>query len=176
MPILSGVAQLELGHPLRLGNVFRKNDDGTFQEFGFAWTEEPLLLPKLFLQASANGAQPSNIIDMVKVWVETARKDNKVTEALTLFGSTELNWVILYKILEIVKRDIGTKIHEKGWVTKTDEDRFTQTAQHYRHAKHSERTKKWKPHNKPMMFYEAKTFIRTILSNWLRSKEKGNLS
>jgi len=168
VPILSGATQLELGHPLRSGNVFRINDDGTREEFGFGWGK--FTLPKIFMRRSGNGAQVSNIADNVKIWVKAAKKEEKITEALTLFGSIDLNWVILYKIFEIIGADIQTKIYKKGWGTKAVEKRFTQTAQPHRHAKHSERLQKWKPHDNLMRFGEAKAFIQTILENWLRTK------
>ncbi len=170
LPILSGATQLELGQPFELGNVFRLNDDGTLQEFGFGWGE--YTLPKFFMRGSGTGAKVSNIADNVNVWFKTAQKDDNATEALSLFGSIELNWVILYKIFETIKADIQTKIYKKGWSTKTVEERFTRTAQPHRHSKHSEKMQKWKPHDKPMRFEEAVAFIRTILDNWLRSKVK----
>jgi len=168
VPILSGATRLELGHPLRFGNVFRINDDGTLQEFGFF--QGQCMFPKIAMRGAANGAQVSNIADNVEIWVKSAQKDEKIREALTLFGSIDLNWVILYKIFEIIEADIQTEIHQKGWGTKGAVHSFTQTAQPHRHSKHSERLKKWKSHDKPMRFDEAKAFIQTILENWIRTK------
>lgn len=170
LPILSGATRLELGQPLELGKVFRVNDDGTLQEFGFCWGE--FTLPKLFMRGSGTGAQVSNIADNVNVWLKTAQKDAKATEALSLFGSIELNWVILYKTFEIIEVDIQTKVYKKGWANKTAEERFTRTAQPHRHAKHSKKIQEWRPHDNPMRFEEAVAFIRTILDAWLRSKGK----
>jgi hypothetical protein len=169
-PVLSGATRLELGRPLRFGNVFRENEDGTCEEFGFG--EGSVLVPKMFTKGAEGGAKVSNLGDNVKVWFQTARRDEKVNEALSLFGSPDLSWVLLYKVFEIVEADIKTKICKKRWVTKTLEDRFTQTAQLHRHAKHSEKMTKYKPHNKPMLFHEATTFIQTILDNWLRTKKE----
>jgi hypothetical protein len=169
-PVLSGATRLELGKPLRLGNVFRENEDGSWNEFGFA--EVSALIPKLFCQAAGEAVQAPSLADNVKVWLQAARRNGEVDEALSLFGSPDLSWVLLYKVFEIVEADIKRKIYKTRWVTKTLEDRFTQTAQAHRHAKQSEKMRKYKPHCKPMLFHEGTTFIRTILDNWLRTKQE----
>jgi hypothetical protein len=176
LPILSGATQLELRHPLKLGNVFKRNDDGTLQEFGFGWMSAEC--PRPFLQAAGEGAKVSNLADRVPIWFKVAQRDDKVAEALTLFGANELNWVLLYKIYEIIRDNLGGEqiFRNKQQLSKDGLNRFTQTAQPHRHARNSVTINNWKPHEKPMSFYEAKTFIKYILDNWLRSKEQSEKS
>jgi hypothetical protein len=108
--------------------------------------------------------------DNVKKWAKIAETDNNVIEALSLFGSLELNWVILYKIFEIVENDIKKRIFKTGWVSREEEDRFKREAQPHRHAKNSKKLSNWMQHKRPMTFFEARTFVETLLENWLRSK------
>jgi hypothetical protein len=106
--------------------------------------------------------------------VAIARHDSNVAEALRVFGTHEDNWFNLYRILEIVKCDVGGshKLVATGWVSNRRLDRFKRTANRpelsgdgARHARG-----KGRPPLKAMSIAEAKALIGTILTQWIASK------
>lgn len=171
IPILSGAIMMVFGHPLRMGNVYRVDDDETMQEFGFAWADNEL--PAVYGNATTNGASISCRADTVNIKMKIALKNIKVQEAFALFGVENLNWVICYKIFEIISDDLGgEKAFLKNFnISKDELNRFTQTAQPHRHAKNSNAHSKWKGPEKPMSFSEAKSFVKRILTDWLKKQE-----
>lgn len=173
IPLLSGAIRIVFGHPLRMGNVYRVDDDGTMQEFGFAWADNEL--PAFYGNATTNGASISCCrADNVKIQIAIALRNVKVAEAFALFGVEDLNWVICYKIFEIISDDLGgEKAFLKSFnISKDELNRFTQTAQPHRHAKNSNAHSKWNGHEKPMSFSEAKSFVKRILTDWLQNKRE----
>jgi hypothetical protein len=157
LQILNGAAALHLENFLAVQihpSVIGIDQDGERHRFGFGYgTGRPVL---------KSTQQPAR----VESWIALAGQSENVADALRFF--CEQNWINLYKIYEIVRDDVGD-LHRCGWVTKKAIKRFTQTAQSRdalgdaaRHA-----SDKYKAHPKPMSLSEAKSFIRTILLNWL---------
>ena len=107
--------------------------------------------------------------------VEIAQHDQKVATALRLLGNQGSTWVNLYPILEIISADLGgeSKIRENGWASKKALTRFRGSVNNPAaigdDARHGVSSKT--PPRKPMTQLEAESFIKSILSNWLRSKE-----
>ena len=117
--------------------------------------------------------------DLVNVaaWLALAERDRNVSAALHFFSVP--SWGNLYKVLEIVRDEIGNddKLARTGWITRRDLSRFTQTAQsrdalgdEARHA-----AKKYKAPGNPMSLEEARVTIRELLVMWLRSKASSSL-
>lgn len=54
-----------------------------------------------------------------KAWPALATANQNVADALRLLGTADLDWVGLYKLLEIVKDDVGgqRRIIDEGWAT-----------------------------------------------------------
>jgi len=85
----------------------------------------------------------------------------------------KLNWTNLYKIFEIIEKDVGgtKKLVELGWTTKKKLERFkhtanspTATGDEARHA--IENT----PPSKPMQLNEAINYIKQLVMNWINFK------
>ncbi len=110
--------------------------------------------------------QPNNI----ESWYNLAMKDKDVADALHFYRKD--SWVSLYKVYEIIRDDVGSKITKGGWVTETQIRLFKQTAQsrfalgdNARHA-----AKKYTSPEQPMSVNDARLLIKGVLLNWIRSK------
>lgn len=103
-------------------------------------------------------------------WMKLAEEDEIVKNVFRLITEFEPNWINLYKIYEIVKKDAGKKKIEQ-W-TKNKISQFTHTANSQsaigddaRHGvDHSD------PPKEPMSLYEADALIMTLLQQWLQWK------
>ncbi len=116
--------------------------------------------------------KPPKESTQAKSYIELVKRDKNVADALRFF--TDVNWVNLYKVWEIVADDLGNqrKIYKNNWATKGDLNRFTQTAQS-RHelgdqARHAH--SKFLPPADPMLLTEAESLMRIILRKWVDQK------
>jgi len=109
--------------------------------------------------------------DQVPGWIRIAQQNPDVAKAFRLLGAGNLNWVNLYRLYEIIKKDIGgiEEIVNRGWATKKSLKRFKHTANSpdaigddARHGKQPT-----KPPKNPMALGEARSLLKLILHNWL---------
>jgi hypothetical protein len=118
-------------------------------------------------------AQPP--ADPKPIWMTLALSDTTVSKALRLFGKTrnDHDWVSLYRIYEVVKKDVGTQLmYDKGWATEAAITNFTRTANHPDAAGDDARhgaTNDQPPPN-PMALSEARALIELLLHRWLDHK------
>jgi len=118
--------------------------------------------------------------DLVESWFSIAQADEHVTRALTLYGSLEHNWKNLYMLLEVIEADIGGEgaLCGKGWVSKKKIKGFKHTANSFsaigRDARHGHA--KLQPPKTPMLLQDARMLIRSLLRQWLESKEPISVS
>jgi hypothetical protein len=100
-----------------------------------------------------------------------AGMDERARKVLRLIGSKPLDWSTLYRIYEVIEKDIGS-IPAKDWATKKALSLFAQTANHQEasgdDARHGELSTK--PPTKPMDIERARELIRHIADKWLREK------
>lgn len=93
---------------------------------------------------------------------------------LRIFADGALDWVKLYRILEIVGLDVGDldSIAVNGWATKAALRLFKHTANSPAavglDARHGAETTA--PPKQPMTISEASALISSIVHAWLRSK------
>jgi hypothetical protein len=175
---VNGAAKLHLGsfRTVQIADIVEISTDGKRQHFvfleGSLHARSKLTVSATVIKSNGTVEQESNHPTQIESWVALARHDKNVADALHFFN--EPNWFNLYKIYEIIKDDVcgEQKIIQNSWVTKTNIKLFTQTAQsrdvlgdNARHA-----SKKYKPPQKPMSLPEAKSLIKILLQNWLRSK------
>ncbi len=108
--------------------------------------------------------------------VEIAQRDPAVADALRLLGTQGSAPVNLYRIFEIIRKDLGSekRIIENGWASRKDLTRFKRSVNHpgaigddARHGVSSN-----SPPPDPMPPLEAESFLKSIFSNWLSHKEK----
>jgi hypothetical protein len=108
----------------------------------------------------------------VDEWTALSKEDDKVRKAFVLFGNNDHSWDNLFKIFEIIESDVGGKMISNGWITKSQKEKFTNTANsstalgieaRHGHSKHA-------APKKPMTKAEAIDIISTLLKRWLRQK------
>jgi hypothetical protein len=101
-----------------------------------------------------------------KSCIEIAKRNIQVARALRLFNYGH-SWTYLYKLLEVIELDIGgeRKIINNGWAAREKLMLFKGSAKKEHHT-----PERFQPQEKPMTLANAKSFIRTILNNWLDSK------
>ncbi len=105
---------------------------------------------------------------MVQRRIVAGQSNPAVAEAFLYLDHPQVGWPDLYKAYEVIRHDSGGQLGllKFGWATKPELSRFTQTANHYRHAKNSE----YSLPAKPMTISLARKFVRELLSNWLATK------
>jgi hypothetical protein len=105
-------------------------------------------------------------------YLDLANTNEHVARVQEIIGREEpLGWVELYKVHEIIRRDIEPKkLHETDWTTKERDRAFTASADRYdvsgddaRHAvdKHAEPPKSTIPIN------EGRSYISDLVKQWL---------
>lgn len=113
---------------------------------------------------------PSPPDSLPETLVALATNNGDVRRILALCSSKELNFVQLYKILEVVEKAAGggadkVRVDEMDWCTKTERDRFTVTANDPilsgDQARHAVFRNDWS--GKPMSIAEARAFIRRMV-------------
>lgn len=97
-------------------------------------------------------------------WLELAQTDDHVADALR-FLSGRVTWFELWKAFEEVQESLGGRQFiwrdDVKWSTRDETNRFTMTAQHFRHANTP------LPPN-PMTFDEALNWLRYIIERWIK--------
>lgn len=156
---MKGITRMCLGSfdsfdPIRVNTVIHGNEDGTVKNWGFG-----IGIPVNPRTRAVAGSGDS--------WIELAGRDEKADDALHHFAYDIPNWFDLYKVYEIIKKDVGgeTKIVENGWASRSKIRLFSRSAQSERHA-----SGKFTPPKKAMSILEAESLIGTLLEHWLRSK------
>ena len=103
-------------------------------------------------------------------WRKLAEEDEIVKDVFRQFREFDHNWINLYKIYEIVKKDAGKKKIEQ-W-TKNKISQFTHTANSQSaigdDARHG--VDRNDPPKEPMSLSEAQALIRNLLKQWLQWK------
>jgi hypothetical protein len=102
--------------------------------------------------------------------MKLAEEDEIVKNVFRLITEFEPNWINLYKVYEIVKKDAGKKKIEE-W-TKNKISQFTHTANSQSaigdDARHG--VDRNDPPKEPMSISEAEALIRNLLQKWLQWK------
>ena len=177
--LINGAARLalEMPKPLAVDHVVKVNDDGTHESFFTGSGGITMGGSGILSFVAADGTvQEIHQADPIPVWVATARHDTNVAKVLRLLGAGTYDWVNLYRIYEVIESDVKgiSNIVKKGWATKRAIKRFKHTANSpaitENDSRHGKETKR--PPRDPMALAEAKSLVKTIIHNWLRSKRK----
>lgn len=138
------------------------------------------LLVKIMLALTSFSIKLEGSQDIIPIlefdsWKKLAEEDEIVKNVFRLFREFEHNWINLYKIYEIVKKDAGKKNNIdriEQWITKKKISQFTHTANSQsaigddaRHGvDHND------PPKEPMSLSEAVVLIKNLLKQWLQWK------
>lgn len=112
--------------------------------------------------------------DPVREWCRLASGDPAVSKVLRVLGVRPLDWANLYKVLEVIKRDVGgwNGIAGKGWHSQGWVDKFKRTANSEQaigdDARHG--VPVGEPPSQPMTISEARAGVKAIIHAWLGAK------
>ena len=156
--------------PVDLGAVIRQEEDGKRNVYLFP--ETLVIRSKLSAKATVRGSRIVPQVPQPALWVVLAATDDKVAQALRLWGRGSDDWVKLFKLLEIIESDVGGAIYSNEWATKAEVSQFTQTANSAealgdaaRHAK-----KRVPAPSEPMPIEVARQLLKRLLERWITSK------
>ena len=97
-----------------------------------------------------------------------------VAEVLDLVGRSDLSWIDLYKVYEIIRHEAGgdASIESNGWANIREQGAFRASANREdvsgSAARHARASGQQRP-KLTMTLPEAQAFIRRLTTNWLRS-------
>lgn len=175
--LIVGATKITTGSKICMGHVIEVDERGKKRWIlcsGGAQIEINSEMTMKIGDAPAFKITNNNQAAFVPTLYEMAKKNERVAKVLRLISEESLDFNKLNILFEEVQGDVGSKIIDNRWATKNDIDRFTQTAQPYRHGESG--LKSWKPHNNPMLFEEAKNFVVRVVKSWLKSTISENAS
>jgi hypothetical protein len=177
--VLNGASRLALDaiNSIRVRAVYRRREDGKRDIFVFP---EPKVIrfrafaPTVKLTHADGTVEEFHRADPVKQWAGMALKNDAVANVFRILAGGTLDWVNLYRIVEIIASDVGglEAIDTNGWATKASMRLFKHTANSPGalglDARHGAETTQ--PPKHPMTILEARALVNSIVHAWLRSK------
>jgi hypothetical protein len=102
-------------------------------------------------------------------FIEKSFQDDSIKHVVNFM--TDISWWNMYKVYEVIRKDVGGQNRIKRIVSNRELKRFTQTAQSIEtlgdEARHADPVKYRAPHD-PMSKNEAIEFIREMISSWIK--------
>lgn len=110
--------------------------------------------------------------DPISKWLPVTMQDSIVAKALRLRDADDLDWVDLYRLYEVIWNDVGRLIHQLGWGSRNEVERFARTANSVAAAGDKARhgIESTDPPPKPMPLSDARELIDRIMKAWLSWK------
>ena len=182
--IINGIGKLitDMRTPIRVGNVTKIRADGC-REY-YVKTEEGVVLQEganVSMSIGRSGFEPveasRSIPSYADLTVSIALTDATVAKVLRLYGRTNQDWTNLYRIFEIIERDVGgeAKLMDKKWQTREAVRRFKHTANSVAasgdEARHGVDKGNHQPPRDPMTLPESHAVISRLVSNWVKLKQ-----
>jgi hypothetical protein len=169
--LMNGAMQLHFGdwQPVEIAALTCAEEDGTRRHFVYLsgkMTERSRVSARLTV-GSQNTIELAPQPTEAEKSVAIAARDPAVAEVVRILGSQENDWSNLYKVFELVRRDVGGEptILRNGWLAHSKVRLFRQTAQTERHA-----SGVVQPPRKRMSLSEGNAFIRELVQKWVGSK------
>lgn len=107
---------------------------------------------------------------------EIAAQDEGVARALLVVGRADLNWADLYHLYEVVLADVGGRIYDEGWASRTEVERFKRTANSPavlgEEARHGRETTDPPPN--PMSRPDATALVVGLARRWIADKVRSD--
>jgi len=175
-PLINGAARLvlEMKKPLAVDCVVQEADNGKRNVFIFPTAAASGFSAGRPIIGADGVVQEESQLEPISSWVAAGRRDPDVAKALRLYSVGLHDWVSLYRIFEVVEKDVGgiPNISKKGWASEKTIERFKRTANspdatgdESRHGKQRSKTPK-----DPMTLSEAKSLVEAIVHKWIRLK------
>lgn len=181
LPLLNSIIKLKYSARIRsikLDDVYRVDEQGRFikETVTFSPVTGGLVTSERFLQA-ANAQHPN----LGEAWL-AIRNNPKVFEAMHYYASP-FDWFNLYKVYQIIKRDVGKSEHNgtlpRGTFDRWTQNRaraldFEQSANDFNRSRYDARHSSEDSHSVPnattMSLHEATHFVTDLLTHWLQTK------
>lgn len=97
-------------------------------------------------------------------------------DALTIVGRPMPNWSELYLVFELVEANEGSRMYAESWITRSEANLFSRTANSYtalgragRHGKD-----RGDPPRVPMQQREAITLMRSLVAKWVNDRSSAS--
>jgi hypothetical protein len=102
--------------------------------------------------------------------IRAASLSPRARDALRIVGRPTLTWSELYLLFELVQADVGGQMLDLGWISRTDANLFTHTANSHSTLRSDGRHGKERgdPPAHPMQHGVAVTLVRGLVLAWLR--------
>lgn len=102
--------------------------------------------------------------------IHAASLSQRAHDALIIVGRPTLTWSELYLLFELVQADVGGQMFDLGWISRSDANLFTHTANSYSTLRSGGRHGKDRgaPPARPMQHGVAVTLICGLVLAWLR--------
>ncbi len=156
----AAIIENESWTPLSLENMKFVSPDGSEEWFPITGSADLGLVRKESMSA--------------KNLLRLADESVHVAKALRL-QCQEMDWVNLYRLLEVVREDVGgeDQIEDNGWAKEDEIESFTATANNSSvigdEARHGQIDGSGQP-SKTMTLREARPWIKSIVFQWLEAK------
>jgi hypothetical protein len=168
--IINAAAKVRVGDfgSVSVGPTALVGEDGSIQHTVHA-SASISMHPRMRVKGSVPGQPERPGPSEIERIAHRGLEDAEVRQALRIFGRDDVDYRDLYFVFEIVRAAARSRMHEEGWATPKEVERFRHTANSRtalgEGARHGhERTE---PPKDPMPFEEAKELIRRLLSSWL---------
>jgi hypothetical protein len=114
-------------------------------------------------------AQPDPAEGAASLLMCAASRSTRAHDALIIIGRPNLTWSELYLLFELVEAEVGAQMFELAWISRSDADLFTRTANSYSVLRSSGRHGKDRgdPPVQPMRHGPAVALIRALILAWL---------
>lgn len=167
--LIAGAAKVATGSKISMGHVIEVDDGGKKRRHIIGSGESQIEIDQeMTMQVGDGSVFEINQAAPVADWYAMAKKNEGVAKVLRLISEGGLDFKKLFILFEEVQGDVGSKIFNEKWATKAEIDRFTRTAQPYRHGK--PRKDRLTPPKIPMRLEEAGSLVMHIVENWLKLK------
>jgi hypothetical protein len=176
--ILNGVGLLALNgtEPVTIGNAVYRDDAG---KSGYHLLPETGVyrlrgIPATLTAMLEDDTSASAIEPPVKEWALLALGDPEVQKVMRINALGPLDWVNLYRILEIISKDVGglKVIADRKWMSRRSITLFKHTADSSEvlglEARHG--VQNHESPSKPMTITDARKLLRILTWHWLQSK------
>lgn len=170
--LVNGTAKLALGTKNVINNydIYYQKEDGSELVFASANITCTARLRINLQVVNADGTvETCNPADLVPNWLDLCNKDELIYKVFKLISHDTESWVGLYKIYEVISKDLINDFHFS--VPKENLRRFTQTANSYKavgmEARHA---LDYEPTSIPMKITEARALIYLMVNEWIRAK------
>ena len=165
--LLTGTLRISQGPgPLSIVNILRVFADGREEKFPPYGRPVRISLDLVnVVSVRKPGVTPRPTTEQY-IMEHVIRSDDRLVKDVLHYLSNPPDFLNLYKVLEVISKDLGkgskkkgfSLIEERGWATKKDMDAFKNTAEFHRH---------WDHPAPQMNLQEAVVMCRRIMKGWV---------